>query len=114
MRIFAPEQVLVPDEFPKILKDFTKEVIKKSPEDIVKFSKAYFENLLKERGYFDDHLQKVNVQLKDFVFHKDRSIAEDYNIMGIIEDPADSKARLGVHNKTGVERAIKMVPKENI
>jgi serine/threonine protein kinase len=61
MRIFSADQILVPDEFPKIMKDFTKEVVRKSPEDIVKFSKAYFETLLRERGYFDDNLEKMNV-----------------------------------------------------
>lgn len=29
MRIFSAEQIIVPDEFPKILKDFTKEVVRK-------------------------------------------------------------------------------------
>mgnify|MGYP000606472191 CR=1 FL=1 len=114
MRIFSADQILVPDEFPKIMKDFTKEVVRKSPEDIIKFSKAYFESLLKERGYFDDHQTKLNVQLKDFVFHKDNHVTDDYNILGVIGDPSDSKARLGVHWKTGVERAIKMVPRENV
>ena len=53
MRIFAAEQIIVPDEFPKILKDFTKEVVRKGvtgEQDIVKFSLAYFEHLLRERA----------------------------------------------------------------
>lgn len=29
MRIFSAEQILVPDNFPKILKDYTKEVVRK-------------------------------------------------------------------------------------
>ena len=29
MRIFAAEQIIVADEFPKILKDYTKEVVRK-------------------------------------------------------------------------------------
>lgn len=114
MRIFSADQILVPDAFPKILKDFTKEVVRKSPEDIIKFSKSYFEALLKERGYFDNHQDKLHVQLKDFVFHKNTSVTEAYNILGIIGDPSDSKARLGVHWKSGIERAIKMVPRENV
>ncbi len=63
MRIFSAEQIIVQDEFPKILKDFTKEIIRKSPENPAKFAKAYFESLLKENGYFDDHLEKVQAKL---------------------------------------------------
>ena len=43
----------MPDEFPKILKDYTKEVVRKNiagESDIVKFSIAYFEQLLRERA----------------------------------------------------------------
>ena len=29
MRIFSAEQILVQDDFPKILKDYTKEVVRK-------------------------------------------------------------------------------------
>ena len=61
MRIFSAEQIIVQDEFPKILKDFTKEIVRKSPENPVKFAKSYFEAMLKERGYFEDHLEKLNV-----------------------------------------------------
>lgn len=46
MRIFSAEQIIVPDEFPKILKDYTKEVVRKGvigESDILKFSIAYFE-----------------------------------------------------------------------
>jgi hypothetical protein len=39
-----------------ILKDFSKEIIRSNPENLVKFSREYFENKLKEQGYrFDDH-----------------------------------------------------------
>ena len=43
----------MPDEFPKILKDYTKEVVRKGiqgQQDIVKFSMEYFEALLRERA----------------------------------------------------------------
>jgi calcium-dependent protein kinase len=39
MRIFAAEQIEVPDEFPGILKSFVKEVVRNSPENIVAFSR---------------------------------------------------------------------------
>jgi len=39
--IFAAEQIEVPDAFPGILKNFTKEVVRKQPteEDFVSFSR---------------------------------------------------------------------------
>ena len=42
MRIFSAEQIVVPEELPEILKDFSKEVIRNNPPDIVKFSREYF------------------------------------------------------------------------
>ena len=55
MRIFAAEQIEVPDDFPGILKNFIKEVVRRQPtdEEFVGFSRQYFEELLRERGYFD-------------------------------------------------------------
>ena len=105
----------MPDEFPKILKEYTKEVVRKQPDEIIKFSKAYFEALLKERGYFDDHLDKLNVTLHNFIVRKkNESIYDFYTIDGVIGDPTDSKARLGTNKKTGIQRAIKIVYKSTI
>ena len=42
MRIFSAEQIVVPEELPQILKDFSKEVIRNNPNDIVRFSREYF------------------------------------------------------------------------
>ena len=42
MRIFSAEQIVVPEDLPEILKDFSKEVIRNNPPDIVKFSREYF------------------------------------------------------------------------
>ncbi len=42
MRIFSAEQIVVPDELPGILKNYSKEVIRKNPADIIKFSKEYY------------------------------------------------------------------------
>lgn len=69
MRIFAAEQIDVPDEFPGILKNFIKEVVRKKPEeqDFVSFSRQYFEDLLKERGYFAaPNRDKVEFTTKEF------------------------------------------------
>lgn len=115
MRIFSAEQIIVQDEFPKILKDFTKEIIRKSPEDLVKFGRSYFEQLLKEKGYFDDHLKKLEqATAAQLVFKQNENIHDNYEITGIIGDVWDSKARLGVHKITKIERAIKEVAKSSI
>ena len=73
MRIFSAEQIVVPDEFPGIIKNYTKEVIRNNPENVVTFSRLYFEELLKERGYFDaPNREKVDVRTKEFYLsHKD-------------------------------------------
>lgn len=56
MRIFSGEQIDVPKELPKILKNLSKEVIKSSPTDMNQFARIYFEKLLQEQGYnFAEH-----------------------------------------------------------
>ena len=43
MRIFSAEQINVPPTLPEILKDFSKEVIRSNPTNLVTFSREYFE-----------------------------------------------------------------------
>ena len=45
MRIFCAEQIEVPDALPEILKNYSKAVIRENPENIISFSRKYFENL---------------------------------------------------------------------
>jgi len=47
MRIFAPEQIQVHRDLPQILKNYSKEVIRSAPDDVIKFSREYFEAILK-------------------------------------------------------------------
>ena len=49
MRIFSADQILVPEELPQILKEFSKEVIRQNPEDLIKFSREYFEMKLNQQ-----------------------------------------------------------------
>lgn len=49
-RIFSAEQIDVPDKFPGILKNFIKQVVRSQPENIIQFSREYFEELYKNRG----------------------------------------------------------------
>ena len=44
MRIFSADQIVVPQDLPTILKEFSKEVIRHNPDDLVAFSKKYFED----------------------------------------------------------------------
>ncbi len=39
MRIFCAEQIEVPPELPNILKNYSKEVIRNNPNDIIDFSR---------------------------------------------------------------------------
>jgi hypothetical protein len=67
--IFSAEQIEVPDEFPVVLKNFVKEVVRRKPEqqDFYSFSRAYFEERLRERGYFDaPNRNKVEFTTKEF------------------------------------------------
>ena len=50
MRIFSAEQIEVPPTLPEILKDFSKEVIRNNPPDLVKFSRDYFEQKSAEQA----------------------------------------------------------------
>lgn len=112
--IFSAEQIIVQDEFPKILKDFTKEIIRKNPEDVIKFGRSYFESILRENGFFEDHLEKLEADGREFIARVNENIHDHYYITGIIGDVYDSKARLGVHKITNMERAIKEVSKSSI
>ena len=49
MRIFCAEQIEVPDALPEILKNYSKAVIRNNPENIISFSRKYFEDLKAER-----------------------------------------------------------------
>ena len=49
MRIFCAEQIEVPESLPEILKNYSKAVIRNNPENIISFSRKYFEDLKEER-----------------------------------------------------------------
>jgi len=42
MRIFSADQIEVPTDLPSVLKEFSKEVIKNNPENLVEFCRMYF------------------------------------------------------------------------
>lgn len=41
-RIFSADQIKVPAELSKLLREFTKEAIRSNPEDVLEFSYTYF------------------------------------------------------------------------
>jgi len=50
MRIFSAEQIVVPQDLPTILKDYSKEVIRSNPKDLIRFSREYFERMAAEHA----------------------------------------------------------------
>ena len=50
MRIFSADQIEVPQDLPGILKEFSKEVIKNNPENLVEFCRAYFQEKMEQHG----------------------------------------------------------------
>lgn len=57
MRIFSADQIIVPDDLPAILKNYSKEVIRKNPADIIKFSREYTD-FLKYRYFEELHAKR--------------------------------------------------------
>lgn len=55
MRIFSADQIVVPEDLPQILKEFSKEVIRQAPEDLVLFSKEYFEQKVNDQKLKEKH-----------------------------------------------------------
>jgi hypothetical protein len=72
----------MPKPLPPILLEYSKEMIRSNPSDMVKFSRVYFEGLLKESGFFDEHQTKVYARMEAlFEINRTKSILDDY-IMG--------------------------------
>ena len=109
MRIFAPDQIEIHRDFPKILKDYSKEVIRSGPENIMQFSRQYFEEILKKQGYFEPEDKKpkqvIEASEKQFVWREHGAkVTDHYKIMDNISE--SKKLRVAVHKKTGLERAV--------
>ena len=117
MRIFAAEQIEVPDDFPGILKNFLKEVVRRQPgeEDHVSFSRQYFEDLLRERGYFNAPTRdKVEFTTKEFYLSHQLKFKEQYKMGETIGYGGLSTSRKCYHRLTGEVRAVKVTKKEDL
>ena len=49
-RIFCAEQISFPPDLPSVLKEWTKEVIRANPKDVIEFSAEYFQKKTEEAG----------------------------------------------------------------
>ena len=117
MRIFAAEQIDVPDEFPGILKNFIKEVVRRQPDenDFITFSRQYFEDLLKEKGYFNAPVrEKVEFTTKEFYLSHQLKFKEQYKMGETIGYGGLSTTRKCYHKMTGEVRAVKVTKKEDL
>ena len=117
MRIFAAEQIDVPDEFPGILKNFIKEVVRRQPDDQdqVSFCRQYFEELLRERGYFNEPTRdKVEFTTKEFYLSHQLQFKEQYKMGETIGYGGLSTTRKCYHRMTGEVRAVKVTKKEDL
>ena len=112
MRIFSPEQIQVHRDLPQILKAYSKEVIRSGPEDMIKFSRQYFESILKSQGYFEQQKagvkEVVEASESKFVWReKTAKITDHYKVMDALSDGNGSKtARIAVHKLSGIERGV--------
>mmetsp|Transcript_10394 Transcript_10394/g.16618 ORF Transcript_10394/g.16618 Transcript_10394/m.16618 type:complete len:210 (-) Transcript_10394:191-820(-) len=62
--IYCAEQISVPPDLADILKAYTKEVVRRQPEDMLEFSAIYFANLANVSGPAEDTVPPSVSQLK--------------------------------------------------
>ena len=92
-----------------MLINYSKEVIRSNPNDIISFSREYFEQLLKEQGFFDVKQPKDQDQKKEEV--------EKF----ILRNKVDVGSKVGLPSFLGSTRqiinsdkAIKIIKKSNL
>lgn len=111
MRIFEADQIQVHPDLPGILKAYSKEIIRQGPEDVVLFSRVYFENFLKVQGYDFTKAKTAHVpdqQVPPPVVHQESTKIE--NVFKMTDKMVNwnlvRKQALGIHKKSGSERII--------
>ena len=117
MHIFAAEQIEVPDDYPGILKNFIKEVVRNQPkdEDFYSFSRQYFENKLKERGFFKAPVrEKIEHTTKEFYLSHQLKFKDQYKMGDVIGYGGLSTTRKCYHKMTYEVRAVKVTKKEDL
>ena len=98
-------------DLPGILKAYSKEIIRQGPEDVVLFSRVYFENFLKAQGYDFTKAKTAHVpeqQVPPPVLHPETDKIENVFKMTdrqVSWDPVRKQA-LAIHKKSGSERIV--------
>ena len=107
MRIFDADQIKVHSDLPAILKAYSKEVIRNSPQNIITFSRQYFEDQMKKHGF--------NIaNIDDYVPPQDFNHGEEIKIENVYKMIHDDDSEWGLlrkttkalHKKSGHERNI--------
>ena len=83
MRIFSADQIEVPEKLPEILKDFSKEVIRSSPQDIISFSREYFEQKAAEQNAAEKRWPNRNVSQLDITKTTDASESTVLSVLSL-------------------------------
>jgi hypothetical protein len=95
------------------LLDFAKEMIRESPDDMVRFSRLYFEKLLKASGYFEEKDAVLSINIGgSFEIVRNKNVNEEFKLMEVVDIKPLYRERRAVNRKNGVERIVKIVPKE--
>lgn len=112
-RLFSAEQVVVHSTMPALLLDYSKEVIRANPANLVLFSKNYFKQRLLDAGTFDQP-SALEVKVSDLLFRKGQKFHQHYQLGPVIGDPTVSMARVATQTKTGKQVAVKLYDKSTI
>ena len=80
---------------------------------MVKFSRLYFETLLKESGYFEDQLDKVEVRAHTIFDFKTKDILIDFEMGKVIQQTLFTE-REAINRHSGIKNSVKVVEKESI
>jgi len=89
--------------------------VRAGPENIVQFSRQYFEELIKQKNKFEPpNRDKIELNPKEFYLKHTDNIKDHYELHDTIGEGPMSRVRRGVHKLSKVNRAIKVVRKEDL
>lgn len=82
---------------------------------MVSFCRQYFETLLNNRGAFvPPERERVEVAQKDFYLKRKDNIKDHYDLHETIGEGALSRVRRATHKASSIQRAVKVVRKEDL
>ena len=91
--IYCAEQIIIPPDLADILKAYTKEIIRRQPEDLLEFSAIYFANLANVSQGMDEYLPPSTDQLKHvYMALKDNEVMHTDQIVEQCLDAGISKS----------------------